>query len=121
MGYKNLAEAERGFRDLKSTLLLRPVFHRLEHRIRAHVLICWLALLLTRIAERSADLSWRNINRQLGRITQVTLAGPAGTVTQTTPINSEQKAIYQALSIQPPARITAFDPHPNTPATLGRA
>jgi hypothetical protein len=121
LGYKNLAEAERGFRDLKSTLLLRPVFHRLEHRIRAHVLICWLALLLTRVAERSAGLSWRNINRQLGRITQVTLAGPAGTVTQTTPINSEQKAIYQALSITPPARITAFDPHPNTPATLGRA
>jgi len=103
-------EAERGFRDLKSTLLLRPVFHRLEHRIRAHVFICWLALLLTPVRERSSGLSWRNINRQLGRITQVTLAGPAGTVTQTTPINSEQKAIYQALSIQPPARITAFGP-----------
>ena len=46
LGYKNLLEAERGFRDLKSTLELRPVFHRLEPRIRAHVLICWLALLL---------------------------------------------------------------------------
>jgi hypothetical protein len=110
LGYKNLLEAERGFRDLKSTLLLRPVFHRLEHRIRAHVLICWLALLLTRVAERGTGLSWRNINRQLGRITQVTLAGPAGAVTQTTPLNPEQKAIYQALSIQPPSRITAFDP-----------
>jgi Transposase DDE domain len=53
LGYKNLLEAERGFRDLKSQLLLRPVFHRLEHRIRAHVLLCWLALLLTRVAERS--------------------------------------------------------------------
>src|SRR6266540_2010902 len=42
LGYKNLLEAERGFRDLKSQLLLRPVFHRLEHRIRAHVLLCWL-------------------------------------------------------------------------------
>jgi len=41
LGYKNLLEAERGFRDLKTHLLLRPVFHRLEHRIRAHVLICW--------------------------------------------------------------------------------
>jgi transposase len=110
LGYKNLLEAERGFRDLKSTLLLRPVFHRLEHRIRAHVLICWLALLLTRVAERGTGLSWRTINRQLGRITQVTLAGPAGAVTQTTPLNPEQKAIYQALSVQPPARITAFDP-----------
>jgi transposase len=110
LGYKNLLEAERGFRDLKSTLLLRPVFHRLEHRIRAHVLICWLALLLTRVAERGAGLSWRNINRQLGRISQVTLAGPAGTVTQTTPLKPEQKAIYQALHIDPPARVTAFDP-----------
>jgi hypothetical protein len=61
------------------------VFHRLEHRIRAHVLICWLALLLTRVAERGSSQTWRNINRQLGRITQVTLAGPAGTVMQTTP------------------------------------
>jgi hypothetical protein len=41
LGYKNLLEAERGFRDLKSSLLLRPVFHRLEHRIRAHVLLCY--------------------------------------------------------------------------------
>jgi transposase len=110
LGYKNLLEAERGFRDLKSTLLLRPVFHRLEHRIRAHVLICWLALLLTRVAERGSGQTWRNINRQLGRIVQVTLAGPAGTVTQTTPLNPDQRAIYQALSIQPPARVTAFDP-----------
>ena len=110
LGYKNLLEAERGFRDLKSTLLLRPVFHRLEHRIRAHVLICWLALLLTRVAERGSGQTWRNINRQLGRITQVTLVGPAGTVAQTTPPSPEQKAIYQALSAQPPARITAFDP-----------
>jgi transposase len=109
-GYKNLLEAERGFRDLKTHLLLRPVFHRLEHRIRAHVLICWLALLLTRVAERGSGQTWRNINRQLGRITQVTLAGPAGTITQTTPLLAEQKAIYQALSIQPPARVTAFDP-----------
>jgi hypothetical protein len=110
LGYKNLLEAERGFRDLKSTLLLRLVFHRLEHRIRAHVLICWLALLLTRVAERGSGQTWRNINRQLGRITQVTLAGPAGTVAQTTPLSAEQKAIYQALSAQPPARITAFGP-----------
>jgi hypothetical protein len=81
LGYKNLLEAERGFRDLKSELLLRPVFHRLEHRIRAHVLICWLALLLTRIAERSYGQSWRNIRRETSRLTQVTLAGEAGTIT----------------------------------------
>jgi len=42
LGYKNLLEAERGFRDLKCTFELRPVHHQLEPRIRAHVLLCWL-------------------------------------------------------------------------------
>jgi hypothetical protein len=40
----------------------------------------------------------------------VTLAGPAGTITQTTPLKPEQKAIYQALHVDPSARVTAFDP-----------
>ena len=110
LGYKNLLEAERGFRDFKSELLLRPVFHRLEHRIRAHVLICWLALLLTRVAELSCHQSWRNIRRETARLKQVTLAGEAGTITQTTPLRASQQAIYQALSITPPPRISAFDP-----------
>jgi hypothetical protein len=110
LGYKNLLEAERGFRDLKSQLLLRPVFHRLEHRIRAHVLLCWLALLLTRVAERSCGQSWRQISRETGRLQQVTLAGEAGTIVQTTPLRPTQRAIYQALSIDPPPRFSVFDP-----------
>src|SRR5690606_30617620 len=73
LGYKNLLEAERGFRDLKSTLELRPVFHRLEGRIRAHVLLCWLALLLVRVAERRAGPTWRHIATQLGRVHALTL------------------------------------------------
>jgi transposase len=109
LGYKNLLEAERGFRDLKSELLLRPVFHRLEHRIRAHVLICWLTLLLTRVAERTSGQTWRQIRRETGRLKQVTLAGPAGTIIQTTPLRPGQKAIYQALSITPPPRVSTFD------------
>jgi hypothetical protein len=110
LGYKNLLEAERGFRDMKTTLLLRPVFHRLERRIRAHVLICWLALLLTRVAERATGQTWRRIERETSRLAQITLAGEAGTVTQTTPLKPVQKAIYQALSIEPPPRVSAFEP-----------
>src|SRR5206468_4818378 len=66
LGYKNLLEAERCFRDLKTTLELRPVWHRLERRIRAHVLLCWLALLLVRVAERQSAQTWRRINTELG-------------------------------------------------------
>jgi hypothetical protein len=46
--YKNLKHVERDFRSIKTDDLdLRPVFHRLEERVRAHVLICTLACYLT--------------------------------------------------------------------------
>jgi hypothetical protein len=46
--YKNLSRVERDFRSIKADDLdLRPVFHRLEERVRAHVLICMLAAYLT--------------------------------------------------------------------------
>jgi hypothetical protein len=46
--YKNLARVERDFRSIKSgDLDLRPVFHRLEERVKAHVLICMLACYLS--------------------------------------------------------------------------
>ncbi len=96
LGYKNLLEAERGFRDLKSTLELRPVFHRVEPRIRAHVLLCWLALLLIRVTERRTGLTWRRIELELGRLHAVTLTGTAGTVVQTTPLTDVQAGILRA-------------------------
>jgi len=46
--YKNLKHVERDFRSIKTDDLdLRPVFHRLEERVKAHVLICMLACYLT--------------------------------------------------------------------------
>jgi hypothetical protein len=45
--YKNLARVERDFRACKDDLDLRPVWHRLEDRVKAHVLICMLACYLT--------------------------------------------------------------------------
>jgi hypothetical protein len=48
IAYKNLAHVERDFRSIKvDDLALRPVYHRLEDRVRAHVLICMLAAHLT--------------------------------------------------------------------------
>jgi Transposase DDE domain len=46
--YKNLAHLERDFRTIKTTDVdLRPIYHRLEDRVRGHVLICMLAAYLT--------------------------------------------------------------------------
>jgi hypothetical protein len=110
LGYKNLLEAERGFRDLKSTLELRPVFHRLPHRIHAHVLLCWLALLLIRVAERSTAQTWRRISTELGRVHEVTVAFDAGTVTATSALSATAIGLYRACDFAPPPRITHLDP-----------
>jgi transposase len=109
-GYKNLLEAERGFRDLKSTLELRPVFHRVKRRIRAHVLLCWLALLLIRVAERQTGHTWRPIALELQRLHLVTLTGPTGTAQHTTALTTAQRELLTALRIDPPPRITALTP-----------
>ena len=47
--YKALADIERGFRVLKSDIEIAPVYHWLNDRIRAHALICFLALVLYRV------------------------------------------------------------------------
>jgi transposase len=109
LGYKNLLEAERGFRDLKSSLL-RPIFHRLEHRIRAHVLLCWLALLLVRVAERRTGMTWRRINTELSRVHAVTLTGSVGTAVHTTPLTTVQVGILRDCQVPPPATVTALNP-----------
>jgi hypothetical protein len=72
--------------------------------------LCWLALLLTRVAERGCEQPRRRINRETSRLQQITLAGEAGTIVQTTPLRPTQRAIYQALSIDPPPPISVFDP-----------
>jgi hypothetical protein len=94
-------QGERGFRDLKSTLDLRPVFHRVEPRIRAHVLLCWLALLLIRVAERRTGPTWRRIALELGRLHTVTLTGNAGSAVQTTPPDPRPSEHSSGLPGQP--------------------
>ena len=101
---------ERGWRDLKQVIDLRPVYHRKEDRIRAHVILCWLALLLARIAENACDATWPELRRQLDRITVGTFTGPAGTFRQRTEITPAQAAILEQLGIDPPPRIYQITP-----------
>ena len=110
LGYKALYEAERGWRDLKSTIDMRPVYHRRENRIEAHVQLCWLALLLLRVAETEAADTWRNIRNELDRMHLVTLATSHGTVSQRTELTHHQRQILKALKLPEPARFYNFTP-----------
>jgi hypothetical protein len=104
-GYKQLLEVERGWRDMKSVLDLRPVFHRLEERIRAHVLLCWLALLLIRVAENQTGQTWPAMRRELQRTCLGTFTGPAGTFRQRTELTRAARDLLTALNIDLPRKI----------------
>jgi transposase len=110
LGYKALYEAERGWRDLKSTIDLRPVYHRRDDRIQAHVQLCWLALLLLRVAETATKDTWRNLRNQLDRMHLVTLATSEGTVAQRTELTHGHRRILKALELPEPPRFYDFTP-----------
>jgi len=106
--YKALADIERGFRVLKSDIEIAPVHHRLPDRIRAHALICFLALVLYRVMRMrlkakghtasprtTLDLLAR-IQRHQARIGERTVDG----LSTTTP---EQLELFDTLSLPKPA------------------
>ena len=43
--YKDLSDVERGFRQLKDVLAMRPIYHQIEQRVKAHIFVAALALL----------------------------------------------------------------------------
>ena len=53
--YKELTEVESGFRQLKDVLGMRPIYHRIEPRVRAHIFVAALALLVQRLLERRLE------------------------------------------------------------------
>jgi hypothetical protein len=110
LGYKQLLQVERGWRDLTTHLELRPVYHRLEHRIRAHVLLCWLALLLVRIIETRTGRTWASVREDLQDLHVGVFTGPAGTFTQTSQPTTATKALLAALDIPAPKKILRLDP-----------
>ncbi|MFE3329891.1 hypothetical protein [Streptomyces sp. NPDC059176] len=112
LGYKQLLEVERGWRDMKQIIDLRPVYHRLEERIRAHVILCWLALLLIRITETTTGATWTTVRRELDRLHPGTFTGPTGLFRQVTTLTKPQTDLLAKLNIPAPKQIIALEPTP---------
>jgi transposase len=104
-GYKQLLEVERAFRTLKSTLDLRPVYHSKDDRIRSHVLICWLALLMVRIAEVETGMTWPTIRREMQHLHLGEFLTKKSRILQHTELTQPQQNILKSLKITPPKRI----------------
>jgi len=107
--YKSLADIERGFRVLKSDIEIAPVYHRLPNRIRAHALICFLALTLHRVMRMRLKASGnkaspgktleilRRIQRHRATIGNKSFSG----LSKTTP---EQLELFEALKLPKPSK-----------------
>jgi len=106
--YKALADIERGFRVLKSDIEIAPVHHRLPDRIRAHALICFLALVLYRVmrmrlkakghsaSPRTALDLLARIQRHQAKVGERSVEG----LSTTTP---QQLELFDALNLPKPA------------------
>lgn len=104
-GYKALWAIERTFRDLKHVLDLRPVHHRLSDRIRAHVLLCWLAMVLVRVAERETGETWSALRAEMGRHQLASIETKKGVVQHTSRPTTFQIAAYKACQVPLPPTI----------------
>jgi transposase len=109
LAYKQLSQVERGWRDLKGALSLRPVFHHREDRIRSHVQLCWLALLLIRVAENATGDTWRNLRHELDRMALVTLETSEGRIAKRSATTARQREIFKALDVREPAQILDYE------------
>lgn len=107
-GYKGLYEVEDAFRCLKNELELRPMFHRKEERIRAHILLCWLALVLVRVSEHRCGETWRTIRDNLDRVQAVTLEHEGATLVKTSQLSQFQVDLLKRLKCPKPAPILDF-------------
>lgn len=115
--YKSLADIERGFRVLKSDIEIDPVYHRLPQRIRAHAMVCFVALVLYRVMRMRLKASKREesptrLLEQLRRIQHQTVKAQDGRkISGLTEINAEQKSLLSALKLAVPTPGVMQNPH----------
>ena len=108
--YKSLADIERGFRVLKSDIEIAPVFHRLPERIRAHALVCLLALVLHRVMRmqlRQANSAYSPVRaleivRRI-QIHQVNIVGH-GAARGISELTNEQIELFDSLKLDHPTQ-----------------
>jgi transposase len=111
--YKELAGVERAFRESKDFLQLRPIYHRNESRVRAHIFVVALSFLLYRALERAltkagVGLSVRQALRALESVRLVELESGGESRWLVTRPNHQARAVLKAFglgTLQPPTTV----------------
>jgi hypothetical protein len=108
--YKELWQVEQVFRDMKSVLDTRPIFHQRDETIRGHVFSSFLALVLIkelyrRLEKAGHDFEWADITQDLSALQEITLEDNGKKLA----IRSECKGVcgkvFQAVGVAIPVTI----------------
>lgn len=100
--YKELADIERAFRTLKSSLEIRPMYHWTETRIRAHVFLCVIALQIQRYMRHRLTRTDLSVERAIERMRTLkagTLNSPAGNTTYLAALEDAHKEVLEQLQL----------------------
>lgn len=99
--YKNLWRVEHSFRMSKSDLVARPIFHRKEDSIKAHLLICFVALSMGEYLEKTTGSSLRKIVDLLNQVPDARLKNiqTKKELLLRAPLSEETKALLKCLGV----------------------
>ncbi|WP_279107601.1 IS1634 family transposase [Gordonia paraffinivorans] len=96
--YHELWRIEKGFRMSKSDLAARPIYHRTEDSIRAHLTVVFAALAVTRVIEARTGWSIKKFVTTARRYRTVTIQAGEQTITAADPIPDDLNEALQAIS-----------------------
>jgi transposase len=102
--YKELNEVERGFRSLKNPLGMRPIWHHVDRRVKAHIFVAALSFLIERMLERSlrdagVNLSAQSALESLKTIRQVQFRVNGELRSGVTPGSSRARQVLKSLKL----------------------
>jgi len=108
--YKELWQVEQVFRDVKSVLETRPVFHQTDETIRGHVFCSFLALVLrkeldSRLEKAGHSFEWADIKQDLEALQEVTIKDQDKTLAVRTECMGTCGKIFQAVGVAIPPTI----------------
>jgi hypothetical protein len=108
--YKQLWRVEAAFRTLKSSLDVRPIYHWTERRVRGHVMVCFLALVLDWLLQRKLrDAGFTTpttqVWRDLERVQAVRIDLQDQALLARTELAGSAHEACRALGMAPPPRI----------------
>ena len=106
--YKEQWQIERSFRTIKSFLDIRPVNHRKEERIEAHVFVCVLSLLIARLFEKSMNEEM-TISDMLSELKAIPIKTADGIITLRSESDNARN-ILEKMKIPYPGKILSSVP-----------